>query len=344
MDLPHSPPLSAIATEAGVSTSTASRALHGGHHLRPETVRRVTAVARRLGYQRNPVISEVMRRMRGRHGAPLIGNIAYLTWGPTRDGWREHLTFLRFFEGAQARAQAIGFSLEEIWAGEAGLSPRRLQAILRARGIVGVVVAAVPGAPEPPRLDWSELAAVKVGVPVAGLALPNAGHDQFRGMVMTLDQLKARGYRRLGLVLQTHQNVKTAERWLAPLVLHQQQRPSADRVAPLITDDWSEAEFARWFKRQQPDVVIGLRKELIAWLGHLGQRVPADVGFAHLDRCTESGDHAGIDQRPAEIGAAAVDLVIRRLNANERGLAPAPWLLANEGVWVDGPTLRAPRG
>ena len=86
--------------------------------------------------------------------------------------------------------------------------------------------------------------------------------------------------------------------------------------------------------------MIGLRKELLVWLTALGVRVPADIGFAHLDVCTERGDFAGIDQRPTEIGAAAFDLVFSRLLANERGLPGDPWTLLSSGAWAAGPTVR----
>ena len=72
--------------------------------------------------------------------------------------------------------------------------------------------------------------------------------------------------------------------------------------------------------------------------------MPAQVGFVHLDRCTELGEYAGIDQKPREVGAAATDLVVNRLLANERNLQLAPRQLLVEGVWVDGPTVRALKG
>ena len=49
--------------------------------------------------------------------------------------------------------------------------------------------------------------------------------------------------------------------------------------------------------------------------------------------------------REAAIGAAAVDLLLGRLLAHERGLPATGSIFMVEGTWADGPTVRAaPRG
>jgi LacI family transcriptional regulator len=82
----------------------------------------------------------------------------------------------------------------------------------------------------------------------------------------------------------------------------------------------------------------------LEWVGRAGARVPEEVGFVHLDRCTERRDCAGLDQQPRYVGAAAVDLLAQRLLANERDLPVLGQQLLVDSVWVDGPTLasRAP--
>lgn len=332
--------LATIAAAAGCSVSTVSRALRDSPALPARTIGRIKRLARRLNYQTNPLVTEVMRHLRGGHLAASRGTVAYLVFGGTRNEWRQHLTFVGFFEGAQVRARELGFSLEEFWADDPAMSPARLSQILRARGITGVLVGPSPGLPAAPRLDWGDFAPVKVGVPFLDLPLPCAVSNHYRGMLRVIDRLNALGYRRLGLVLQEHQNIKTSALWLAPLAYHEQHLRPGDRVAPLVMKRWREADFARWFRTHRPEVVIGLRSELITWLVHLGKQVPADVGFVHLDRCTEPGNYAGIDQKPREVGAAAVDMVVNRLLANERNLQPAPRQLLVEGVWVHGPTVR----
>ena len=340
-DPKQTPTLATIAASAGCSTSTVSRALRESHLLPAETIRRVQRVAAKVGYRSNPLVSEMMRRMRGIGRPSPGGTLAYLVFGPTPMAWREHLTYVGFFEGAQARAGELGYRLEPFWADEPGLSLRRLTQILRARGIGGIVVGPTPGLPVSPRLDWQHFAATKIGVPFPDLPIPCAVSNHYRGTTQVIERLTSLGYRRLGLVLQEHQNVKTSGLWLAPLVMHHRRAAADDRVEPLILRSWKEEDFAEWVRTQRPDVVIGLRFELVSWLNRMGLRVPQDVGFFHLDRCTEPGNFAGLDQRPREIGAAAVDLLAQLLLADERNLPAHLKELLVEGVWVDGPTLRS---
>lgn len=340
-DPKRTPTLATIAASAGCSTSTVSRALRKSHLLPADTIRRIQRVAAKAGYRANPLVSEMMRRMRGLGRSSSGGTLAYLVFGPTPTAWREHLTYVGFFEGAQARAGELGYRLEAFWADEPGLSLRRLTQILRARGIGGVVVGPTPGLPESPRLDWQHFAATKIGVPYPDLPIPCAVSNHYRAMVQVIAKLESMGYRRLGIVLQEHQNIKTSGLWLAPLVMHHPKIAAADRVEPLILRGWKEGDFVAWIRSQRPDVVIGLRSELVSWLERMGLRVPQEVGFFHLDRCTEPGNFAGLDQRPRETGAAAVDLLAQLLLAGERNLPLHLKELLVEAVWVDGPTLRS---
>lgn len=332
--------LAIVARVADCSVATVSRALRGSPALPARTIMRIREVADRLGYQGNPLVTELMSRMRGAQLQLFRGTLAYLVFGSTRTEWRKHLTYVAFFEGACARADELGLTIEEFWADDPQMSPARLNKVLHARGIKGVIVGPTPGLPQVPLLNWADFAAAKVGVPFADLPLPCAVSNQYRGMQVVIGRLQSRGYRRLGLVLEAHQNIKTSGLWLAPLALHQQQLPPSDRVAPLVMRAWAEDTFVRWYRKHRPEVVIGLRSELLAWLSRIGQPVPAKVGFVHLDRGTEVGDFAGIDQNSKAIGAAAVDLVFSRLFANERGIHPAPRQLLVDGIWMEGATLR----
>src|SRR5581483_10580897 len=56
------PRLADVAAEAGVSLSTASRALHASELVKPATRRRVEAAARRLGYEPNRIARSLRTR------------------------------------------------------------------------------------------------------------------------------------------------------------------------------------------------------------------------------------------------------------------------------------------
>jgi hypothetical protein len=51
-----------------------------------------------------------------------------------------------------------------------------------------------------------------------------------------------------------------------------------------------------------------------------------------------------VDQKPARIGAAAVDLLVAMFYTGERGLPENPLQVHVEGTWMDGPTLPPRKG
>lgn len=338
---PPVPTLTTIAHVVGCSPSTVSRALRDNPTLPAATIKKVRTAAAQLGYQPNPLVSRLMRHMRQLGRPTSGGTIAFLVFGESRTEWEGHPTFVKFSEGAGKRAQELGFNLEVFWANEPGLNGARLTQILQARGINGVIVGPSPGLQQVPELGWEHFSAVKIGVPVPDLPLPCVSSNNFRGMVRVIAQLGRIGYNRLGLVLQKHQNIKTGSMWLAPFALHGQHVRPSHRVEPLVLGQWNAKDFTRWFEAHRPEVVIGLRSEVIEWLERAGLRVPADVGFVHLDRFTEDRVCAGLDQKSHEVGAAAMDLLSQLLMANERDLPVLSKQLLVDSVWVDGPTLRA---
>lgn len=336
------PSLHSLARLAGVSPSTVSRALRGHPLLNAETIARIRALAAREGYRANPLISDVMRRVRQRGRLRDLGTLAYLTYHPTADGWKDNLTYRDFHAGALRRAGDLGFGLETIWAVEPHLTPRRLTEILRSRGIAGVVVGPRPAQSLTRFPEWSHFSAAIVGVPVPGVMHHRAGSAHLRNMELLFAALVARGYRRPGLALHTTQASTTDRGWQAGWHDWQQQLPPAQRVPILIMPELSERAFGTWWRRHRPDIVIGLHDEFCHWLERLGQRVPADVGFARLSRpAPDFPGHAGIHQFPSAIGAASVDLVTTQIFSGERGLPTIPRSLLISGQWCDGWSARA---
>lgn len=338
---PVSPSLHSIAKHAGVSTSTASRALHGHPLLARDTVERVKAAAVALGYHANPLLSNVMRSVRARGRAVHLGSIAYLTFHDTTNGWRANPTFSAFLEGARARAHELAFSFEPVWAAQPGLTAQRLTAILRSRGVAGVIIGPRPIMPIGPILDWSAFSIASVGVPLPGTVLHQAGSHYLRSMQCLISALVARGYRRVGMALTRERVPPTDHGWLAGFTLYQQSIAPADQIPLLVTDGYDLAALRRWVREHRPDVLIGQRADVVEKLiPQLGLKIPEEIGFALLSRPKGLSAPAGMDQLPELIGAAAMDLVANQIACAESGLPRHPRFVLVEGEWVDGPTVR----
>jgi LacI family transcriptional regulator len=76
------------------------------------------------------------------------------------------------------------------------------------------------------------------------------------------------------------------------------------------------------------------------FLAKRGRMVPGDLGLAYLYRTSdEMGSAAGVDGNLSAVGAAALDLVVEKLNSNLTGVSDHPKEVLIKGRWHDGATL-----
>jgi DNA-binding LacI/PurR family transcriptional regulator len=333
--------LRALARIAGVSVSTASRALHNHPVISAAVRKRIKALARRRGYAINPLVAQVYSEARSGRGFRHLGTLAYVTAYDTADWWRAHPTLRGFHAGVVARAAQTGLGINEFWALEPGLKGRRLTQILRARGIGGVVLAPVPGRNAADLLDWKYFSAALVGesvrVPRLNRAVPNQRHAVQRA----IRELTGLGYRRLGLVLRHRYHAMTDFNMLSTFLLLHHALPRAQCVPVEMPQEWTEPRFMTWFKRHRPDAIIGVVRPVREWLARAGIHCPRDVGLVLLDWDEEAKeDFAAVDQNAAAVGAAAVDLVLNQMRRNERGVPAIPQTVLVDSVWRRGASVR----
>lgn len=333
-----------LAQLAGCSRTTVSLALRNHPRISPGTRRKILALAAKTGYQRDPMMSTLMTRMRAKPQNRAVEKLAYLSWWetPERDASPHRDTL--GFQGACRRARELGYELEEFWTREPGLTTARLNKILHARAIRGVIIGALARPLGHVRLEWNRLAAVAVGYSVANHGIHRVGSDHAQGMTLAMRSLKHRGYKRIGFTSLTIQSARANQGWLAGYLTHQFQQPRESRVPPLIIPAWDEKEFSRWLKKYNLDAVISNLEEPLASLRGLGFQVPGKIGYACLDRLHPSVPFAGIDQMRAQVNAAAVELLISQLENNQFGLSRHRRTVHIDGVWRDGPTVRSTAG
>lgn len=334
--------MSDVARRAGVHVATVSRALRDDPRITAAQRAKIRRAAAELGYRTNPLIAALMATRRTGRPPVLRATLGYITkYSPDRAPWFAQ-AFGDILPGAQQRAVLQGYAIEEINLRDSAMTPRRATEILRARGILGVIVAPLHSVRETPQLDWTQLSTVAFGLSLNDVAVTRITHNHFQAMSVVARECRAAGRPRLGLAVQRRVHEKVGKRWVASLLLDQAEQPAAQPVPPLILDGLDESQFRAWFRRHRPDVVLSHDFEPInTWLKKLGCAVPRDVAFVNLDRRQRDGDIAGIYQDYAGIGAAAVDLLIALLNRNDHGLPDKPATILLDGVWVPGATLRS---
>jgi LacI family transcriptional regulator len=342
-----SPTLRSLARSLGLSHATVSAALNGRGRVKPETVRSVVEAAKAAGYHMNPLTSAVMSEVRRSRNSTFRGTIAALELAePARPAYaaRYHADILR---GASERAASLGFKVESFVAGTGGVPIQRLDTILKARGIRGVVLLPAWHAPDVSALDWEHYVGVYTDYLIERPVLVSVYPDHYRAMMAALQHLRGLGYRRPGLVMAPHQGERIQHRWEAAFLAHAANTGGLTRGVPCLkSSGLDRAEFMGWFREYEPDVVLGHHTEAIGWMQEAGASLPETHGFVCLNLLMKKAPCAGFDLRPSLVGSLALEQVVAQLHRNEFGRQPeVAAALSVAPRWVEGPTIRAlPRG
>lgn len=333
------PSLRSLARRLGLSHTTVSDALRGTGRVDPATVQRVKKAAREAGYQHNPLAATLMSEMRRSRGSTFRGLLAAVGLHEPEQPALGTNFHRELMVGANARAMELGFKLEEFVVGQVGLTVPRLDSILQSRGIHGVILLPEWNAPDWSKLSWSHYAGIYADHGIERPPLHCVCCDHYRSMMAALARLTSLGYKRPGLFLQQHQDERLQDRFSAAFNSFKLIPP---RVPPLIVQELRRDEFAAWFRKFQPDVVLGHYTYILDWMEDCGARVPSTHGFLCLNELYKTRPCAGLDQQPREIGARSAELVIAQLQRNERGIPNWPTTTTIPARWMDGPTLRHP--
>ena len=335
------PSLRTLARQLGISAATVSLALRDSARVMPSTKKRVLQAARRAGYEANPLVGSLMAALRRTSHAGFQGSLiaVNVSADPTPELTLYHR---QLYNGAERRARELGYSLELCWVGPHALSLSRLDAVLRARNVPGVVVMPFAESEDFSALNWARVAAVMLDHCLTAPMLHTVLPDHHSSLIDALGRLWQRGYRRPGLVLVRSKDARVKHRWTAGFGSFWQGKQTAPPVPVLIEEPLTPATFRRWFERHRPDVILGhLQNEIAEWLRGSGVSIPRHVGFVQLNWTERTAPCAGLDLHPMLIGAAAVESVVAQLQRNEHGVPAHPKTITLAGRWVDGPTLRS---
>ncbi len=335
------PTLRQLAILAGVSRTTVSLALRSHPSIPAATRNAIQELAKKEGYRRDPVVATLMNKLRVSRVKRAEEKLAFLTsYLNHRDEWKNCHNNFRYHAGACQRANELGYQIETVWAKEPGITQTRLSKILYTRNIRGVILAPLVRPSGHVSLHWQYFASVAISQTVVKPDLNRASHSHYQGMLLTVRQLRHLGYQRIGLAMLTDSDVRVNHGWLAAYLIHFHGLPTERRMEPLLTPAWDAKQFKGWLDKYRPDVVISNSSDPYLMLQEMKYRVPQDIGYACVDLPTETTPWSGIDQRPRDVGAAAVDLLVGQLQANTFGLPEIARSVLMEGQWRNGTTTQ----
>lgn len=338
------PTLQTVALAAQVSVSTASRALRNDPKISRATRARVQAVAARLHYRPNPYLSVLMTHLRQTRPTLAPATLVWLDRSPDPQAWRRNHIQAGFYQGGHARAEALGFRLERLACADPRMSRARLTDVLRARGIHGILCSAdrpdvaLLGFP----IDVSTFAVASVGCRFVTPDLHFSMNDQFATAALGCRRLWELGYRRIGLLTSRRLEAIVDHRFIGGYMAAWDQLAPGQPPSVFDYDAGTPQRLAEWVQRQRLDALLAAGQEdACAYVRTAGWRVPQDLAVAVLDWHPGLSGRAGVCQNHARVGAAAVDLVVRQIHANEFGAPAFAQGVLVESEWREGES--APR-
>ncbi len=346
------PTFSDIAHEAGVCKATVSLALRNSPRISEPTRKRIRAIADKMGYHRNPLVAANMSQIRKSRGwnqsLPTIGLLS--TWV---DEQREvkrvewHIQS-RFLEGAKRRASALGFNLDYLEFDLAYCSSERIQNILESRNISGLILAPLRFSNSVLDLRWSDFAVASIGFSDSMGHIPSVYYDNFRCMQYVLEFLTSRGYRRIGFITDSENEMRGGHLWNAGFLEYQNRAIDPANHVPMLRVPKPELLFEKsdfeamhvWFKQNNPDVIIAFRSNILDYFLSLGYKVPEEFGYMVLNWSSRTDGCSGYRQCHEEMAAVAVNIVSERLYNNDRGELSKPRTTLLRGDLIEGFTIK----
>ncbi len=335
-----------VARRAGVSKNAVSLALRNDPQIPEATRRKIMRLAKQMGYRKDPIVGELMARLRQGGGAAHRLNLALVNANEDPLAFRRHPTIPTYVEGCRRRADQLGCSLDGFWLHEEGRTARGFTRMLRSRGIRGLILVGMMDTNRLPA--WflpvvKEFPVVVTGVRTADPALSHSCVDHYMLTSIAMRRAIKLGYRRPGLILHDRIDQLVDQRFTAGFANAQRLLPASGRCAPLYLKDDIEKcapRFKRWLQQAQPDVIFTLYNVVVKWIQSLGLRIPEDIGVVQLEWRARHPEIAGMNQHNDVVGEAALDMLIGMIHHAERGIPAFPRSTLVGATWVDGPSVR----
>ncbi len=345
------PTMTDVAKRAGVAKSTVSLALRNDPRVTPSLRAKIEQTAKQMGYRSNPLTARLMAELRNSRNNSYVATLGMINVSAYEDLAQRIAVITEQLDGAEARAQQLGYKLDYFWLDQPKVTPRRLASILAARNIQGVAFYGIRDDEALLRCEpiWTTLPTVVIGSHPEFPPLNFIANDHYATAVQAYQHLAQAGYRRIGIVLDKWLDTLLEHRYIAGYRTCVGETPDAPPI--LYLEDPQEKprpegkkRFFDWMRTHKPDACICINSFILDWTDELGLKVPDEFGIALLDLSTEFKEKgvAGMYNSASWLGMKSVDSLISQLHRNEYGVPPFQSGILVEGQWNPGYTVRPP--
>ncbi len=329
-----------IARAAGVSQSTASRALRGDPSIPQATALRVRQAAQKLGYKLNLEMTSLMRQVRSKQVGQYRGTL-YILANTNRDVLDKSPTHLKLIKGFEDRAAELGYTVETLFPfTDYEKDPERVISVISARGGLGIAFLSLHVSWPRPFLksavalgEKSKLKGVLIGV--TGTALRTEPPQSINTHYEAGGRLAARHCLDLGY----------RKPFVYPhLKLHGDHRAFWDGFVaeylrsagiPLEPQEIHDPLKARQIIRRGYDCGVLTNQQSLDEI----RAILGDFPVLLWEAVPDLPDVAGLDHGREEVGAAAVDVLVSQIYRGLLHLPEIPSQILVIPTWHPGSSL-----
>lgn len=329
-----------IASDLGISTATVSRGLRNDSRITEAVRLKIVKTAARLGYRRDPKLSQLMSHVRSTKARSFQGALAWIT-DHDLNVPEERKPHDLYWEHAERRAAELGYLLKCFPCCRPS-DCVRIERQLHAQGIQGIVIQQFKAPFHLPdwQMKWRRYAIVRNGSCQIPFSLDSVDADDIANCVSVFENLTRLGYQRIGICTTeaiertTNFSLSTAQRRFCLLNPDTVDIPSC--LLPDLGSD-SAKKVARWLKQHRVDGVISQVRGMKELLESTGRRVPEDIGLA-WQGVNPHHQNSGMWQREDIIATVILETLIASVEQSRLGLPSSPRLTLIQGSWQQGAT------
>lgn len=330
-----------IAQKAGVHFTTVSLALRGHPSLLPATRARILEIAGELGYRRDPVFMALTSRRANAQTPHKVCRMAFLTDEPSQNTFERASHMRYFYDGARQQAERMGYTCDLMFIRGQDFTPDTLEVRLRNQGYEGVIIGAFHFPNTRIVLDWERYALVKIDTQFMEPDFAFVSNDQMHAVRLAWQQLRQRGYRRIGMAVGRYDEIATRDLYSAGCLIEQAGLPPEDRIPPLHFDyadrvQEADPKLRAWVRQYRPQVVVSNWSEILPMAVATGLRVPEELACACLCLSDPDPRVAGVIQNHHAVGRRAAEMLAIAAKSEQRGIPARPAAVRIAGRWQDG--------
>jgi len=318
-----------VAEAAGVSISTVSQALRGDGRISAATRKSVEEVARKLGYQRDPLLSQFASRKFHRDDRLNGATLLFVT-ARQQEAQRSLPMYFNVF---QERTERLGFRFEHF---EMPLE-FNYEKLLKQwfyRGVRGIAFANVF------RCQWlleepvSRFAVVCIGGSMRKLTYHTVKAEVSTAVIGMWEKAREHGYKRIGFALCRHA-FETLDDKLRLGIARELSVRAKSRIPVYGGLMDNPSDFKTWMEKYRPDAVIGFPGQIASWAEQSSLKIPEDCALL-LAAIQPNDFFSGWVENEAAIANRAADLLDSMIFHGDTEQPSPPTVTLVSGSWHEG--------